>query len=99
MPKRKSDSPSDGGTETFEACLAKLEEIVESMEHGDLPLEELVRQYEQGSVLLGQCDRFLRSARKRIELITLNAAHEDSVEPADHESTSEDTNDDEIRLF
>lgn len=99
MPKRKSDTSSPDESETFEDCLAKLEEIVEAMETGDLPLEDLVKQYEQGSLLLTKCDQFLRSARKRIELITLKAAPEDGEGTDLEESTSEDTTDDEIRLF
>jgi len=56
---------------SFEDALTKIGTIVDSMESDQLPLENLVSQYEKGSQLLKHCDSVLASARKRIELITL----------------------------
>ncbi len=72
MPARPKPVPSSPDESlTFENALSKLEEIVESMESEQLPLEDLVTQYEAGSLLLKHCDAALSAARKRIELITL----------------------------
>jgi exodeoxyribonuclease VII small subunit len=72
MPARtKSATSSPDPSLSFEDSLSKLEEIVESMESEQLPLEDLVAHYEAGSVLLKHCDKVLSAARKRIELITL----------------------------
>jgi exodeoxyribonuclease VII small subunit len=76
MPARKK-LPDHTDALSFEDALANIEEIVESMEGDQLPLEDLVTQYEKGSVLLKHCESILSSARKRIELITL-ANREDS---------------------
>ena len=52
---------------TFEAALARLEAIVEAMESGDVPLAELLAQFEEGNRLLRLCESRLRDAELRIE--------------------------------
>ena len=52
---------------TFEAALAKLESIVESMESGDVPLAELLAQFEEGNKLLKLCESRLKDAEIKIE--------------------------------
>jgi exodeoxyribonuclease VII small subunit len=108
MPARKK-LPENEESLSFEDALTSIEEIVESMEGDQLPLEDLVTQYEKGSVLLKHCESVLSSARKRIELITL-ANHEDSGQeiaqsskslsqstPSQQDGVSAEPND--IRLF
>lgn len=107
MARRKiSDTP--GSTPpSFEEALAQLESIVEAMENRQLPLEELVDHYEKGSSLLDHCEAVLKSARERIELITLRdrsaAAGEGSTPASTAPSPSADADDsdpdDDIRLF
>ena len=52
---------------TFEAALAKLEAIVESMESGQVPLAELLDKFEEGSKLLRVCEARLKDAEMKIE--------------------------------
>ena len=52
---------------TFEVALAKLESIVESMESGDVPLAELLAQFEEGNKLLKLCESRLKDAEIKIE--------------------------------
>lgn len=52
---------------TFEAALAKLESIVESMESGEVPLAELLAKFEEGSKLLRVCEARLKDAEMKIE--------------------------------
>lgn len=52
---------------TFEAALAKLETIVESMESGEVPLAELLAKYEEGNKLLKACEARLKDAEMKIE--------------------------------
>lgn len=54
---------------TFEAALAKLESIVESMESGDVPLADLLAKFEEGSKLLKVCEARLKDAELKIEQI------------------------------
>ena len=105
MPARKK-LPENSDSLSFEEALASIEEIVESMEGDQLPLEDLVTQYEKGSVLLKHCESVLSSARKRIELITLANREESGQDTAhsapsstlsENDGASDDPND--IRLF
>lgn len=52
---------------SFEAALAKLESIVESMESGDVPLAELLARFEEGTKLLKLCESRLKDAEIKIE--------------------------------
>ena len=52
---------------SFEAALAKLEAIVDSMESGEVPLAELLAKYEEGSKLLKVCEGRLKEAELKIE--------------------------------
>jgi exodeoxyribonuclease VII small subunit len=52
---------------TFEAALAKLETIVESMESGDVPLQELLAKFEDGNRMLKLCESRLKDAEIKIE--------------------------------
>ena len=103
MARRKAAAENDTTAPSFEEALAGLEAIVEAMENEQLPLEELVSQYEQGSKLLERCESVLQSARERIELITLRARNGEN--PDSGELTGEpapaddDDHDDDIRLF
>ncbi len=63
----------DVATLSFEKALAELEQIVQRLERGDVPLEESVAIYERGEVLKRRCDELLRLAEARVEKITLDA--------------------------
>ncbi len=52
---------------SFEAALAKLEAIVESMEQGEVPLADLLAKYEEGTKLLKVCEGRLKDAELKIE--------------------------------
>jgi len=103
MARRKSTATDDDGAPSFEEALAGLEAIVEAMENEQLPLEDLVSQYEKGSKLLERCEAVLQSARERIELITLRAANDnadDTDDSSQPNSAADDADDDDdIRLF
>jgi exodeoxyribonuclease VII small subunit len=51
----------------FETALQKLEDIVEAMETGDLPLESLLVRYEEGVKLAKACQGKLAAAEIRIQ--------------------------------
>ncbi len=54
--------------------MQRLEEIVEKMESGELPLEDLILRYEEGMKLVKICQERLAAAEERIEMITRNSA-------------------------
>lgn len=103
MPARKKSGPPEKQDDlSFEDALVKIEDIVESMEGEELPLEDLVAQYEAGSTLLKHCETVLACARKRIELITLANREESEDKPSQNAPTPDggdpDDNND-ISLF
>lgn len=51
---------------SFEEALGRLESIVETMEAGDLPLEQLLSRYEEGTRLVKFCQDRLAAAELRI---------------------------------
>ena len=55
---------------SFEAQVAELETIVKAMEQGDLPLEEALKQFEQGVKLTKNCQQMLDQARQRIQVLS-----------------------------
>jgi exodeoxyribonuclease VII small subunit len=92
----------------FEGAMDRLEKIVEQMESGKLPLEDLIKRYEEGMNLVKICQERLASAEQKIEIIARNSAGKPVVkefEPAQEPATSEkaadesESTDDEIKLF
>jgi exodeoxyribonuclease VII small subunit len=77
-------SVDDIKTMSFEKALAELEQIVQRLERGDVPLEESVTIYERGEALKRRCEELLRQAEARVEKITLDAAGKPTgTEPLD----------------
>ncbi len=58
---------------TFEAALARLEQIVQRLEKGELALEESLRLYEEGVGLSRVCHAKLEEAEGKIELLLKDA--------------------------
>jgi exodeoxyribonuclease VII small subunit len=63
--------PIDGMT--FETALAELEQIVDRLERGDVPLAESISIYERGEALKQRCERLLKEAEMRVEKIRLGS--------------------------
>jgi len=56
-------------TVDFEQELADLEAIVDQLEHGELPLEEALRQFERGVALARVCQESLKQAEQKVEIL------------------------------
>ena len=50
----------------FEAAMNRLEEIVRAMEKGDLPLEQSMQLFEEGTGLVKSCNQLLSNAELKI---------------------------------
>ena len=102
-----SKSKPSGSELNFEKAMSRLEAIVEQMETGKLPLEDLIVRYEEGMNLVKICQERLTSAEQKIEIIARNSAGKPVVK--DFEPGAESSNDDksgekelrndEVRLF
>ena len=62
-------TPKKGKTIDFEQALGELETVVEKLEHGDLPLEEALKQFERGIELTRGCQASLKQAEQRVEIL------------------------------
>ena len=54
---------------SFESSLKELEQIVEQLEAGDLPLEQSLELFEQGVRLSRECQRRLDEAEQKVEIL------------------------------
>src|SRR5207253_5809035 len=101
-PKPREAEPN------FEGAMDRLEKIVEQMESGKLPLEDLIVRYEEGMNLVKICQERLAKAEQKIEIIARNSsgktvvkdfeATPDPAAPASAVAETENFND-EIKLF
>jgi exodeoxyribonuclease VII small subunit len=66
----------------FEEALKKLEGIVEAMESDELPLEQLLTRFEEGSKLAQVCQAKLSEAELKVQQLEKNAAGELTLKPA-----------------
>jgi exodeoxyribonuclease VII small subunit len=58
-------------TPTFEESVERLEELIEAMESGEIPLADLVAKFEEGSKVLKKCESQLKAAELKIEKLNL----------------------------
>ena len=54
---------------TFETALAELEDIIQSMESGDMPLETALASYKQGIELIKLCQGKLADAEQQLKIL------------------------------
>ncbi len=54
---------------SYEATFVALQEIIEKLEDGELPLEEALSLYEKGKKLADQCAKLLEEAQLRVNTI------------------------------
>ncbi len=50
-----------------------LEDLVERLEHGDLPLEESLQAFERGVMLTRACQTALKEAEQKVEILLKKA--------------------------
>lgn len=60
----------------FEVALAELEQIVQGMEDGRLPLEESLAAYRRGTELLKHCQQQLGNAERKIRILENDTLHD-----------------------
>ena len=63
MPRRRSE-------ESFEEALQALEEVVDSLEKGDLSLEQSLHLYERGVALSDRCQQALYDAEQKVRVLS-----------------------------
>jgi exodeoxyribonuclease VII small subunit len=74
MPKVKPSSDADQASHlpmpaTYEAALEELEGLVQQLESGQLPLDQLLSHYQRGSALLAFCRDRLQAVDQQIQVL------------------------------
>ena len=66
---------------TFEQAMKQLEQIVQDLESGDMPLEKAIKKFEEGIQLSKYCTEKLDESEKRITILMKDAAGDVSEVP------------------
>ena len=66
-----SETPTEIATLSFEQAMKELEQVVNQLERGEVPLDASIRLYERGAALKERCATLLKQAEERVEKITL----------------------------
>ena len=64
---------NDVSSMSFEAALARLEDIVRTLEKGEAPLDRSIELYQEGDRLKRHCEARLKDAQARIEQIAFGS--------------------------
>ena len=79
MPAKAKKTAADDIS--YEDAASKLDSIVEALESEELPLEQLLVQYEEGAKLVKVCESKLQAAEKRITQLEENLEGELATRP------------------
>jgi exodeoxyribonuclease VII small subunit len=60
-------------TETYETKIERLRTIIEKIEDGNTSLDESMKLYEQGALLIKQCETLLAEAELKITTLSRDA--------------------------
>ena len=64
-----SKKASRGETESFEKTLKKIESIVEEIESGKLPLNDIVNKFKECTELIAKCRKMLGNVQQEIQVL------------------------------
>lgn len=67
MPDQATDKPV--AEMSFEEAMSALEQVVTSLERGEVPLEASIALYERGAALKSHCAAKLKEAEDKVEMI------------------------------
>ena len=70
---------------TFEENMHRLEQIVRAMERGDVPLEESLKLFREGTALVESCGKLLDEAELQVKKLTTAADGSPVEEAFDYE--------------
>ena len=71
--------------QSFEQNMARLEQIVRTMERGDVPLEESLKLFQEGTELVRTCGKLLDEAQLQVKKIAVKEDGSPVEEPFDAE--------------
>ncbi|HEV8129303.1 MAG TPA: exodeoxyribonuclease VII small subunit [Candidatus Eisenbacteria bacterium] len=99
---KRKEGPAATGTRAgeesppFEAMMQKLQDIVGTLERGNLSLEDSIRSFEEGVDLVKRCTEVLDQAERRIQKLTRDAEGRPAVVPVEEDRDADDERSDEL---
>lgn len=54
---------------TFEESMQRLEQIIRAMERGEVPLEESLKLFQEGTQLVASCEKLLENAQLQVKMV------------------------------
>lgn len=66
-PKAAQPEAGSGVAPRFEEAFERLGQVVDEMERGELPLEDMLKRFEEGVSLVKECRKFLGQAQLRVQ--------------------------------
>ena len=69
MPKTPQTAPAGQPPASYEAALEELERLVAQLDAGQLPLDQLLSQYQRGAALLAFCRERLDAVEQQIQVL------------------------------
>ena len=88
MRPKKAPTTAVASGPSFEQAIQRLEQIVAEMESAELPLEEVLQKYEEGTRLTRFCSQKLEEAEKKIELLARKSDGPVDLQPFQAEETT-----------
>jgi exodeoxyribonuclease VII small subunit len=76
----------------FEQAISDLEQIVNRLDSGELSLDEMLEDFEAGTKLVKECQKFLEQAQKRVEMLV---SEEGKLEMKELETEAEEGGEEE----
>lgn len=70
----KVTKPTTKLPKTYEAALAELETLVQTLEAGQVPLDDLLAGYQRGAALLAFCKEKLTAVEAQIQVLDADSA-------------------------
>ena len=54
---------------SFEESMQRLEQIIRAMERGEVPLEESLKLFQEGTQLVASCEKMLDNAQLQVKMV------------------------------
>jgi exodeoxyribonuclease VII small subunit len=93
---KRQEAPSgragshDEESPPFEAMMQRLQDLVGTLEQGNLSLEESIRSFEEGISLVKRCTEILDQAERRIQKLTRDAEGKPAAAPAEEDGDGDE---------
>lgn len=68
-PARGPSPAAEDDPASYEAALSELEQLVASMEAGQMPLDHMLDNYRRGAFLLGYCRDRLAAVEQQVQVV------------------------------